>query len=268
MPRTLTTSNKKYIAGKQHYKCANNPSAALKGLENYLCPLWQKVDKNIVGDFDEAGYEIDHIEEYSLTANDNENNLQALCLLCHRVKTIRFAMNNKNIAYGSNYFAHDKYKCQNEDDNNTKIYNEHDNICDESNDESSNTTKKPHITCELYNAEPFTSMNSYYRHKKHYCKKNIKTPQAKKSKQINVLNDNKTLVIQPNEQNNIVGPNEKQQMLDHIAAQQNALDRLQTTIEKQQDTINYLAKQQESINTLIAMLANKTNQYPHCNARK
>ena len=84
--RTLTDSQKRTIAGKQRYKCAT--------ITNYECPLW---NGNRDGSFDESGYEIDHIIEFSLTQNDNVDNLQALCLLCHRVKTKRFTQKRKKI---------------------------------------------------------------------------------------------------------------------------------------------------------------------------
>ncbi len=84
--RTLTDSQKKTIAGKQHYKCAT--------ITNYECPLW---NANRDGSFDESGYEIDHITEFSLTQDDNVDNLQALCLSCHRVKTKRFTQKGKKI---------------------------------------------------------------------------------------------------------------------------------------------------------------------------
>lgn len=34
-------------------------------------------------------YDIDHIEMHSLTQNNEIDNLQALCLNCHRVKSVR-----------------------------------------------------------------------------------------------------------------------------------------------------------------------------------
>lgn len=58
------------------------------------CPLWHS-NKSNPGNFDEAGYEIDHIVEWSLTQNDNTDNLQALCPTCHKVKTKRFLINKK-----------------------------------------------------------------------------------------------------------------------------------------------------------------------------
>lgn len=93
--RKVTESLKKSIAGQQYYKCANSPTANLEKLEDYKCPLWQKVDQN-KGCFDQSGYEIDHIKERAITHNDTESNLQALCKSCHSVKTKKF-LRNKNI---------------------------------------------------------------------------------------------------------------------------------------------------------------------------
>jgi hypothetical protein len=87
MSRKLTESIKKRIAGKQRYKCNNSPGSVLKGIENYDCPLW-KFGQD--GSFGEEGYEIDHIEEFSISENDDEKNLQTLCLNCHSIKTKRF----------------------------------------------------------------------------------------------------------------------------------------------------------------------------------
>ena len=90
MSRNISDSIKKRIAGKQFYKCANNlEQNNIRGLENYECPLWTKSNDN-KGCFDESGYEVDHIIEWSKSKNNNEKNLQALCKSCHSVKTKRF----------------------------------------------------------------------------------------------------------------------------------------------------------------------------------
>jgi hypothetical protein len=90
--RNVSEAKKKMVAGKQFYKCANRPNSNINRLKHYLCPLWQKNDEN-KGSFDESGYEIDHIIEHSLTFNDDIENLQALCKMCHTVKTKRFMIN-------------------------------------------------------------------------------------------------------------------------------------------------------------------------------
>ncbi len=92
----ITYSRRIKIAGKQYFKCANNPNLnmKLKGVGNYNCPLWSKNDENR-GNFDESGFEIDHITEWCISQDDKDENLQALCLSCHRVKTKNFARERK-----------------------------------------------------------------------------------------------------------------------------------------------------------------------------
>jgi hypothetical protein len=89
--RNLSEATKRNIAGKQFFKCANHPKSNLNRLTNYDCPLWQKHGDNR-GSFDESGFDIDHIVEHSLTNDDSSNNLQALCKMCHSVKTKRFIL--------------------------------------------------------------------------------------------------------------------------------------------------------------------------------
>lgn len=93
MSRNISEAIKKRVAGEQYYKCANMPSndpnLNMRYLENYRCPLW--CNPGIYqGSFDESGYEIDHILEFSLGGSNDMKNLQALCKNCHSVKTKRF----------------------------------------------------------------------------------------------------------------------------------------------------------------------------------
>lgn len=76
--RYISQKVRKQILEKQNYKCGN-----IYGINNYYCKLWKYEN----GNFDEAGYEFDHIEEYCLTQNNSINNIQALCPSCHKVKT-------------------------------------------------------------------------------------------------------------------------------------------------------------------------------------
>ena len=85
LTRTVTEAIKKRVAGKQSYKCANKPGIIIKGIEGYICPLWNSSGENR-GSFDESGYQIDHIIEHCLTQNDNEDNLQALCIHVIKLK--------------------------------------------------------------------------------------------------------------------------------------------------------------------------------------
>lgn len=85
--RYISETIKKQVAGRQKYKCANNGLNEIVGLLGYKCPNWTGINN---GSFDESGYDIDHIEEFSLTQNNEMSNLQALCKACHSVKTRRF----------------------------------------------------------------------------------------------------------------------------------------------------------------------------------
>lgn len=89
--RTLTEAQKRTIAARQNFKCANRPGHIPF---NYTCPFWARGGD---GSFDESKYEIDHIREWSITRDDSPENLQALCICCHRVKTDRF-MSKKRAA--------------------------------------------------------------------------------------------------------------------------------------------------------------------------
>jgi 5-methylcytosine-specific restriction endonuclease McrA len=89
MSRYISDSTKKSIVGRQHYQCANKPDSKIIGIDGYSCPLWLK-NTSIKGNFDESGYEIDHIKEFSTGGSNTINNLQALCKCCHAVKTKRF----------------------------------------------------------------------------------------------------------------------------------------------------------------------------------
>lgn len=75
MQRKVSDSQKKRVAGRQRYRCAASVS-------NYSCPLNGEP-------FDESGYEIDHIQELRDGGSNDISNLQALCPMCHRVKTTR-----------------------------------------------------------------------------------------------------------------------------------------------------------------------------------
>lgn len=82
--RSLTDSQKKRVAARQEFKCANR-LGNVTGLDGYECPF-----KGRDGLFDESGYDIDHIKELATGGADAIENCQALCLCCHRVKTTRF----------------------------------------------------------------------------------------------------------------------------------------------------------------------------------
>jgi 5-methylcytosine-specific restriction protein A len=79
--RDVPDSDKKRVAGRQFYKCANAPEK--ESIPGYYCPMWIIYG----GSFDIAGFDIDHIVEVADGGTNEMENLQALCLSCHRVKT-------------------------------------------------------------------------------------------------------------------------------------------------------------------------------------
>jgi hypothetical protein len=83
----------KQILDRQNYKCNNHGPSCINYIINYTCPRWLLNN----GYFDESGYEIDHIFEYSIGGSNDEYNLQALCPNCHRVKSKRFTEHGGNI---------------------------------------------------------------------------------------------------------------------------------------------------------------------------
>ena len=79
----ITCKNKKIIIVNQNNKCANSPDNPVTNLTDYKCPFWIYN----YGFVDDSGFNIDHIEEQTLTYNNNLDNLQALCKCCYSVKT-------------------------------------------------------------------------------------------------------------------------------------------------------------------------------------
>jgi hypothetical protein len=104
-----TDAQKRMIAGEQSYKCANNLENTLTGLETYQCPLWLKAETDNKGSFDQSGFELDHINELSVSGDNSLDNFQALCKSCHSVKTKRFMMKKSNNVYHPVY---GKYICK------------------------------------------------------------------------------------------------------------------------------------------------------------
>ncbi len=61
MTRYISNKIKTEVLERQQYKCAH--------VKDYFCLLW-------LVDIDEAGYEFDHIDEYSITKDNSTNNIQ------------------------------------------------------------------------------------------------------------------------------------------------------------------------------------------------
>jgi len=152
--RKVSESMKKKIAGKQYFKCANNSKKNnLKGLENYKCPLWEKSGEE-KGSFDESGYEIDHITEFCITTDDNEENLQALCKSCHTVKTKRFMRKYNK-----------KEDLENEDKNDSEGDDDESDNDESDNDESEDDYDMTNFICNKCYKE-FSTEGNLKRHRK------------------------------------------------------------------------------------------------------
>ena len=159
---TLTFDQIDIIAARQRYKCANEPGSNIKYLEKFLCPQWKDIDE-FKGNFDEGGFEIDHITEFCIGQNDHADNLQALCTTCHSVKHKKFMMycnkegknnvitNNNNNTYNIyiNIYVNKAYKwkkCKNQfdsdnnsdDKSNNDYYNESDDDIDSAYEQNKN----------------------------------------------------------------------------------------------------------------------------------
>ena len=93
MAKYVSPKIKLQIVAKQNYKCNNKPGRTLRNLTGFDCPVWKRKDNP--GTFDEYGYEIDHIMEFSLTKNNSMENLQALCKKCHAEKTRQYMTGNE-----------------------------------------------------------------------------------------------------------------------------------------------------------------------------
>ena len=91
--RYIPEKTKEKIIDRQNGKCANFPGSKLWRIGVYECLLW----KYRKGKFDESGYEFDHVIEFCLTKDNNINNLQALCPMCHSVKTKNFDVKDKSL---------------------------------------------------------------------------------------------------------------------------------------------------------------------------
>ena len=89
--RYITIETRRAVLHRQDNKCANNPYNPAINLSDYLCVLW----KYEYGNFDKAGCQFDHINEFSKTGDNSINNIQALCPMCHAVKTKKFLTNKK-----------------------------------------------------------------------------------------------------------------------------------------------------------------------------
>lgn len=85
--RYISDKNKQIILKRQKYRCANSPGANLFRIGDWPCLLWEG---NRNGVFMDNMYEFDHVVEFSLTKDNNIDNISAICALCHSYKTKNF----------------------------------------------------------------------------------------------------------------------------------------------------------------------------------
>jgi len=86
--RRVNPKVEKRLLRRQSFKCANSPGKKLHNIGDYECLLW-KSPKHL-GHFDQAGYQVDHIQEFCKTGDNHVSNLQLLCPQCHAVKSLNF----------------------------------------------------------------------------------------------------------------------------------------------------------------------------------
>lgn len=199
--RKISESAKKAVAGRQFYKCANEPGSNLDKLQHYSCPLWEKSNVKTRGSFDESGYDIDHIKEFSVTGDNGIDNLQALCKNCHAVKTKVFLRSLTKAKKDS--FDNDDMDIDDESIDDISDLNDDQSICIDSSDKNIACPKKDtknivkfecdkcnkvfsqknnlkyhieHNACKEYKYfckhcnKGFTADGNMYRHMKHSCK--------------------------------------------------------------------------------------------------
>ena len=91
--RYISIKTKQNVLNNQKNKCANTPALNMFG---YQCILWKYEE----GNFDQSGYQFDHIVEHMFGTDNkinNVNNIQAICPNCHAVKTKQFTKNKKRL---------------------------------------------------------------------------------------------------------------------------------------------------------------------------
>jgi 5-methylcytosine-specific restriction endonuclease McrA len=84
--KRLSREVRKSIVKQQGWTCANSPKSFFSKKYDYTCPLWKdKFRWGKIQRMDEI--ELDHIVPLYTRGPDDIENLQALCSLCHRIKT-------------------------------------------------------------------------------------------------------------------------------------------------------------------------------------
>jgi hypothetical protein len=87
--RYISIKIKNEVRWRQMGKCNNIPTHP--ALPQYECPFW-KWNNGII---DASGMEFDHIQEWVITRNNESENIQGLCVCCHKMKTKMFMKQGK-----------------------------------------------------------------------------------------------------------------------------------------------------------------------------
>lgn len=82
--RYVTKKTKETVTKRQKLKCANNTNANIRFIGDYKCPRWLHYNGHV------DQYEMDHVIEHCLGGSNNADNINLLCLDCHRKKTNNF----------------------------------------------------------------------------------------------------------------------------------------------------------------------------------
>ena len=102
--RQLSQKEILFLVESQNGKCANYPDKKEQnGMKGYLCPLYES--ERLKGSFDESGYQIDHIDEYSISKETSIENSQALCPCCHSFKTKKFMKQPTRVLQNARVFT-------------------------------------------------------------------------------------------------------------------------------------------------------------------
>jgi len=102
--RQLSQKEILFLVESQNGKCANYPDKKEQnGMKGYLCPLYES--ERLKGLFDESGYQIDHIDEYSISKETSIENSQALCPCCHSFKTKKFMKQPTRVLQNARVFT-------------------------------------------------------------------------------------------------------------------------------------------------------------------
>lgn len=86
--RYVTKKTKETVTKRQKFKCANELGSNIRFMGDYECPRWKRFDGYV------DHYDMDHNVEHCLGGSNDADNINLLCLDCHREKTNNFTKYN------------------------------------------------------------------------------------------------------------------------------------------------------------------------------